>query len=101
MMLASDFWDTDFAIGQDHSDLLVGLRRPGSDANGNPPFTVAGVIRPQRWNSVDVVLRPGEISIGVDGRTRLTEHLPANSLQGWGPGQISLGDEVHGAMALP
>jgi len=29
MMLASDFWHTDFAIAQDHSSLLVWLRRPG------------------------------------------------------------------------
>ena len=34
MMLASDFWHTDFAIVQDHSDVLVWLRRPGSDIGG-------------------------------------------------------------------
>ena len=45
MMLASDFWTTDFAIGQDRSDLLVWLRRPGADANGDPPFAVRGVFR--------------------------------------------------------
>lgn len=96
MMLASDFWNTDFAIGQDRADLLVWLRRPGSDANGDPPFTVSGVIRPQRWNSVDVLLQPNQISVRVDDITRMTEHLPADSLQSWSPGQISLGDEVHG-----
>lgn len=96
MMLASDLWNTDFAIGQDHSDLLVWLRRPGSDANGDPPFAVKGVIRPQRWNSVDVLLQPNQISVRVNGITRMTEHLPIDSLEGWSPGQISLGDEVHG-----
>ena len=39
MMLASDYFHTDFAIGQDQ---LVWLRRPGSDANGDPPFTIGG-----------------------------------------------------------
>ena len=42
-----------------------------------------------------VVLR-GDLRIDVGGRTRLTEHLPADSLQAWGQGQIALGDEVRG-----
>lgn len=96
MMLASDYWDTDFAIGQDHSDLLVWLRRPGSDANGDPPFVIRGVLQPQRWTSVDLILLRDDLHINVGGRIRLTEHLPADSLQAWGQGQIALGDEVHG-----
>ena len=96
MMLASDYWDTDFAIGQDHRDLLVWLRRPGSDANGDPPFTIGGAFQPQRWTSVDVILQHGQLRIDIGGRPRLTEHLPADSLGVWGPGQIALGDEVHG-----
>ncbi len=96
MMLASDFWHTDFAIEQEHSNLLVWLRRPGSTANGDPPFGVDGVLKPQRWNSVDVMLQRGDMRIDVDGTTRLTEHLPADSLRVWSAGQIVLGDEVHG-----
>jgi len=96
MMLASDFWHTDFAIVQDQSDLKVWLRRPGTDANGDPPFVIAGVLRPRRWNSVTLTLRHGDLRIDVDGRTRLTGHLPADSLGVWGPGQLALGDEVHG-----
>jgi hypothetical protein len=96
MMLASDFWHTDFAIGQDHSDLALWLRRPGSDINGGPPFVLHGVLQPQRWNTVDVILQRGALRIDVDGRTRLAEHLPGDSAQVWSPGQIALGDEVHG-----
>jgi hypothetical protein len=96
MMLASDFWHTDFAIGQDHSDLAVWLRRPGSDINGGPPFVLRGVLRAQRWNSVEVILQRGALLIDVNGRTRLAEHLQDDSTQAWSPGQIALGDEVHG-----
>ena len=96
MMLASDSWDTDFAIGQDHSDLMVWLRRPGSDINGDPPFVLHGVLQPQRWNSVELILHRGDFRIDVGGRTRLTAHLPADSPRVWSPGQIALGDEVHG-----
>ena len=96
MMLASDFWHTDFAIVEDHSDLLVWVRRPGSDANGSPPFAVDRVLRGQRWNNVDVILRRDEFRIYVGGRIRLNEHLPADSSRSWGKGEVALGDEVHG-----
>lgn len=96
MMLASDYWDTDIAIGQDHSDLVVWLRRAGSNANGDPPFVIRGVLQPQQWTSVDLRLLRGDLRINVGARTRLTEHLPADSLQAWSQGQIALGDEVHG-----
>jgi hypothetical protein len=96
MMLASDYWHTDFAIEQFQSDLMVWLRRPGSDANGDPPFVISGVLQPQRWNSMNLMLRQGDLRIDVNGRTRLAEHLPADSPGGWSPGQIALGDEVHG-----
>jgi hypothetical protein len=96
MMLASSFFNTDFAIVQDHSDLLVYLRRPGSDANGDPPLAVDGLLQSQRWNSVDVMLQHDDMRIAVDGPTRLTEHVPADSARAWGQGQIALGDEVHG-----
>lgn len=96
MMLASDSWHTDFAIGQDHSNLMVWLRRPGSDINGDPPFVIHGVLQPQRWNSVAVILQRGAFRIDVDDKTRLTEHLPDDSTRVWSLGQIVLGDEVHG-----
>ena len=96
MMLASDFWHTDFAIAQNHTDLDVWLRRPGSDINGDPPFVVTGVFRPQSWTSVQVTLRRDDIRVEVGQRTRLIRHLPADSTRTWGAGQLALGDEVQG-----
>jgi hypothetical protein len=96
MMLASDYWHTDFAIEQSHSDLMVWLRRPGLDANGDPPFVIGGVLQPQRWTSVGLTLRHNDLRIDVNGRTRLTARLPADSPGVWSQGQIALGDEVHG-----
>ncbi len=96
MMLASDFWHTDFAIGQDHTDLVVWLRRPGSNSNGDPAFVVPGVFQPQRWDSVSVIVARGDLRIDVAGQTRLAGHLPADFARVWTQGRIALGDEVHG-----
>jgi VanZ family protein len=98
MMLASDFWHTDFAIGQNHSGLLLWLRRPGSDANGGPTFAIGGALQPGRWNHVEVALHGDSLRIDVNGTRRLTEELPADSLGGWGAGQVVLGGEVHGGV---
>ena len=96
MMLARDFWHTDFAIGQDHSEVLVWLRRPGSDKNGNPALTVPGVIHAGQWNRVDVTVRGGVVRIEVNGARRLTTRLGGNFLNAWGSGQLAFGGEVHG-----
>jgi hypothetical protein len=96
MALAGNYWHTDFSLVQNHSDLLVWLRRPGSDANGGPPFDVGEVFQPRRLTSVNMMLRDGDLRVEVDGRTRLSEQLPADSLRGWSHGRIALGDEVHG-----
>lgn len=96
MMLASNFWDTDFAIVQDHSSLRVWLRRPGSDVSGDPPFTVDGAFQARRWASVDVLVHGDSLRVQVNGRTRLAARIPADSPQVWTAGQIALGDELHG-----
>lgn len=96
MILASDYWHGDFSIAQVNSELGVWLRRPGSDAKGEPPFIIDRAFRPRQWNSVNLILRQGDLRIDVDGRTRLTEHLAADSTSVWTPGLLALGDEVHG-----
>jgi hypothetical protein len=96
MILASDHWHTDFALGQDHSSLLVWLRRTASDSNAGPPFTVGGVLQPRQWITVNLMLQQGNLRVDVDGLTRLTEHLPTDVTRSWSQGLLALGDEVHG-----
>jgi hypothetical protein len=96
MMLASDYWHTDFAIGQAGSSLLVWLRRAGSDAGGDPPFAIGSAVKPGQWNSVAFTVQHNELRIIANGRLRLTERLPADSTSLWGGGEVALGGEVHG-----
>jgi hypothetical protein len=96
MMLASDFWHTSFAIGQDETDLVLWVRRTGSSDNGDPPFTVPDVFRPNHWTSVRVGIVGERLTVIVDGKARLHESLPSGTLRNWRSGRIALGDEVHG-----
>jgi hypothetical protein len=96
MMLASDSWHTDFAIGQAGSNLSVWLRRGGSDANGDPPFVISSALQPGQSNSVELMLQHDELRIIANGKLRLTERLSAHSTSLWGGGEIALGGEVHG-----
>jgi hypothetical protein len=96
MMLAADYWHTDFAIGQDHADLMVWLRRAGSNTNGDPAFVVPGVLHPHRWTTIKLGVDGEGLHIDVDATTRLSAPLPKGSLRLWRAGRIALGDEVHG-----
>jgi hypothetical protein len=96
MLLASDYWHGDFSIAQVNSGLGVWLRRPGSDAKGDPGFFIDRVFQLGRWNSVNLILRHGDLRIDINGGTRLTAHVAADSTSLWSPGRIALGDEVHG-----
>jgi VanZ family protein len=96
MMLASDFWHTSFAIGQDGTGLVLWMRRTGSSDNGDPPFTVPDVFRPNHWTIVQIGVVGARLTVVVDGRVRVRESLPSDTLRTWSGGRVALGDEVHG-----
>jgi hypothetical protein len=96
MMLARDYWHTSFAIGQDDTNLVLWLRRPGSNDNGDPPFAVPEVFRPNHWARVHVEIAGMRLTVIVDGKVGLHESLPSDILSTWPNGRIALGDEVHG-----
>jgi hypothetical protein len=96
MMLARDYWHTSFAIGQNDKNLLLWVRRAGSDENGEPPFGVADVFRPNHWVNVQIEIVGVRLAVFVDGKVRLYENLPPGTLRTWRSGRIALGGEVHG-----
>jgi len=96
MMLARDYWHTSFAIEQDDTNVVLWLRRPGSNDNGDPPFAVPEVFRPNHWTRVHVEIAGMRLAVIVDGKVRLQASLPSDILSTWPTGRIALGNEVHG-----
>ncbi|MPY81114.1 MAG: hypothetical protein GEV04_22325 [Actinophytocola sp.] len=99
MMVADDFWNTNVAVVQDGTGLMLWLRRVGANDNGDPPFYVADAFRPGHWTAVHVIVQHDRLIVRVDGATRLSEPLPAGSLRTWTEGTLALGDEVRGGRA--
>lgn len=97
LTVSRDYFSADLQIGQEAEDLVVRLRRPASDAGGDPWFEVEGVFAEPGWRRIEVDVVPGVITIRVDGRLRLREPLAPDALAGWDSDmRLALGDEVVG-----
>lgn len=100
LSVSRDTLAADLMVGQDGDDLVVRVRRSGSDPSGDPAFRVADVFAPStlgEWRHVVVDLRGGRVVVELDGETVLDE--PADP-GGWDPAyRFSLGDEATGRRA--
>jgi hypothetical protein len=96
MMLAADYWHTDFAFVQEGTDLELWFRRIGSTDNGDPPWGVAHVFRPGQSTDLVLAVADDRLTLAVNGTVRLAERLPPGSLRQWSAGRVALGSEVNG-----
>ncbi|MGH2684990.1 MAG: VanZ family protein [Actinomycetota bacterium] len=81
-------------IAQRGSNLLVRLRRAGSDANGVPDFAVPDVFEtPGQWRAIEVAVRDEEFVVEVDGETAIRRR--GVDLGSWDPVMwVVLGNET-------
>ena len=88
---------TNVTIGQAGSDLVVRVRRPGSDALGRPPLTVRNALRAGEPATASVTVRGAAVTLSVAGHEPVTVNAAAPVLGAWDPGhRIAVGDEVGG-----
>jgi hypothetical protein len=100
MMLARSDGQTNFALAQSGTSLLVWFRREGSDSNGAPALLVRDVFMPDVWANIRLVISPEALEIATNGNARLVARMPARSLHTWDPSsRIVLGNEVYGGGA--
>ena len=82
-------------IGQTGDDLVVRLRTPTSDLNGQPENIVDNVFNDEQWHRVEVSIDPVNLVIRVDDVTVKTLELPADPLSNWDPNyKLALGSEL-------
>ena len=95
-------WDThmrNLTLAQENDDLVLRLRTQQTDLNGllaGEPFArVRGAFRSARWLSVELRIRPGQLTIDVDGQPAVVTDLPPAVLQTWDPAfALALGNET-------
>lgn len=95
--VAADHRDGSLAITQYHQDLIVRVRRSGSDGVGEPPVRVPAVFTPGRWVAIDVHRRAQHVVVTVDGVDRGEVALGSSGLRTWDPEhRVSLGNDPAG-----
>ena len=95
--LSQDYLSHNLVIGQDQSDLVVRLRRPGSQSDGQPAFVVGKVFEAGITRDVLVRIEPTNLHVEIDGRPVIDSTLPEGALKSWDDGyRLALGNEVVG-----
>jgi hypothetical protein len=95
LAVSADHHNADLVVGQDGDDLVVRLRRPGSDASGDAAFRVRGLLADLAWHRVDLRVAGDRLVVVADGALAVDEPVGADALAGWDPGyRVALGDDV-------
>lgn len=98
LTVSDDTHAADLMIGQNETDLVVRLRHPGTDQNGEPGYSVRGVLTPEVWHTISLTVLHGDLTVEVDGDVVIHEDLGSDRpLSGWDLGYtVALGDEPVG-----
>jgi hypothetical protein len=95
--LSADQGVRNLTVAQQDSDLIVRLRTSATTTNGEPELVVPGVFDSQKWREICVLVRPGAVSIELNGETVLSRGIPDRALECWDSGfAIGLGNELTG-----
>jgi VanZ family protein len=82
-------------LAQDGEDLVLALRSQETGRSSKETARLAGVLVAERWVAIDVGLRPGRLTIAIDGAPMLAVALPPVVLGSWDPGvRLVLGNET-------
>jgi len=98
LALSHSAYRADLVIGQEVVDLVVRVKRPGSEPWGSPAFVARGALAGRDWIAISVVLEPDRLRVVVDGEVRVDEPLARGYARSWSATcRLALGDEPGGA----
>src|SRR6266849_3173974 len=81
--ISKEPWLRNVTIAQDGHDLVVRLRRLGSDPSGIPPYVVPGTFEDLSCRSIDLQIEPLRVTIYVNGVEMVVARLRPQSLDTW------------------
>jgi len=99
LTLSPDAFRRNLTLAQERRDLVVRLRSHDTDGNGlqdrEPVARLADVFEAGRWVTIDLQVRPGRLTIAIDGVQELAAALPAVVLGSWNTRfGLALGNEM-------
>ncbi|UHD15279.1 VanZ family protein [Thiocapsa bogorovii] len=87
--------DRNLTLGQEGADLVIRVRRPGSDANGTPALKLADIFRDADWHEIRVRVEPGRLAVTVDDKARVEQALSGSPFPEWNPEYaLAMGNEL-------
>ena len=91
-----DVAEHDLMIGQDGSDLVVRIVRPGTNPQGRPEVVAPGVLSDVGWHDIDLLL-DDDVMLTVDGEAWVNGTRMAGWAATWDPAhRLSLGNTLSG-----
>lgn len=70
-------------LGQEGADLILQLRRPGSNEDGGPAFRVAGLFADPGWHAIVLDIEGRRLRLVVDGILHEDVAFAEDPLSGW------------------
>ena len=99
LTLSRDAHMRNLTLAQEGDDLVLRLRTEDTDLNGlfaGEPFArLEDVLRSTGWRSIDLQIRPRQLTLALDGQPALSAALPPAVLRTWHPSfGLALGNEM-------
>ena len=99
LTMSRDAHMRNLTIAQEDDDLVLRLRTEDTDLNGllaGEPFArLEDVLRSRDWLSINLQIRPRQLTLALDGRPALSAALPPAVLRTWHPSfSLALGNET-------
>jgi VanZ like family len=99
LTISKNLDNSNLTIAQEGDDLVLRLRSEDTDSkgrrDGRPVARLKNVLFAGKWVAIDLGIRPGRLTIAVDGHQELEAPLPPSVLATWNPDyDLALGNEV-------
>ncbi len=99
MTISADPSRRNLTLAQRRSDLILRLRFPGSDLNGQVDgrdvARLPGLFTRSGWHDIELAIAPDRLRLGLNGRTVVDRPLPAPPFTDWDPHYLlAFGNEL-------
>jgi VanZ family protein len=95
--ISRDHRSRNMAIGQSGTNLVIRVRTPHIESDGNYRFILKNVMKDSGWHKVEVIIRPGAIIVNFNDHLMLNDIVSESPLQTWDKeSRLVLGNDLTG-----